>query len=314
VSSSNVTALDAAPGCALSVVVGSIDAARSIRRSIASIEHACRGIDAEIIVVDASTDDSAAIVTASASRARVLSLPRGTLTPVLWSTGLAASRGRVVAFTTAHFEVEEGWARALLRELESGTTGAAGRFALSEHSTPVDWAMFFLRYSAFLGVAERGVQPAHEIPADNAAYRREALARHSASFGAGFWEVDFHRRIRAEGAQLAFVPGAEAVFGPSSSLGELVRQRYAHGCHSGGWRVMYGLQTAWRAAIAAPLVPAVLIGRIARRVFSSPAYRGRFVLALPALFVLAAAWAAGEARGALVRESNELPRTPGAPI
>jgi hypothetical protein len=136
---------------------------------------------------------------------------------------------------------------------------------------------------------------------DNAAYRRDTLERHSASFADGFWEVDFHRRLRREngGTRLEFIPGADAQFGPSSSFAPLARQRFAHGRHWGAWRVEQGVRSAWQVVVAAPLVPLVLGARIARRVLRRPSHRVRFVLSLPVVLALAAAWAAGEAVGAL---------------
>jgi hypothetical protein len=51
--------------------------------------------------------------------------------------------------------------------------------------------------------------------------------------------------------------------------------------------------------LAAPIVPLVLAQRAARRVWPSGRDRGRFVVSLPWFLVLAGAWAAGEAWGAL---------------
>ena len=222
------------------------------------------------------------------------------------------SRGRVVAFTTGHCVVSEGWARALIAGIETGATGVAGSLMLSRESDLADWALFYLRYSAFLGAGERDTELAREIPGDNAAYRRDALERHASSFADGFWEVDFHRRVRLEdeGARLAFVPGAQVQFGPSASLVSLVRQRFAHGCHSGAWRVSSGVRSAWQIAIAAPLVPFVLAARIARRVLPRPTHRARFFIALPVVFAMAAAWAAGEAWGALANTRHATLRKP----
>jgi hypothetical protein len=53
-----------------------------------------------------------------------------------------------------------------------------------------------------------------------------------------------------------------------------------------------------RVLAAAPLVPAVLVVRIARRVWPLRGYRGVFLRALPWLWLFAAAWALGEAAGA----------------
>jgi glycosyltransferase involved in cell wall biosynthesis len=296
-----------AASCELSVVVGSIDSSRSIARCLAGIERACAGIDAEILIVDASTDDTVERVRAVRPDLSVRRLPPGTLTPVLWAAGLGASRGRVVAFTTGHCAVGDDWARALLGGIDRGATGVAGALALSRDSSALDSAIFYLRYSAFQGAGQVETR-AHEIPGDNAAYRRDALDRHRDSFANGFWEVDFHRRIRADGAWLSFVPGAEVAFGPSAPFRSLARQRYLHGCHSGSWRVKQGMRPAWQVVVGAPLVPLVLAVRIGRRVFRRSGEAGRFMRALPALLALSAAWAAGEAWGAMGHSTDTSQR------
>jgi len=290
---------------ALSVVVGSVNARHSIAESLAALQRACDGLDAEVIVVDASNDGTFEAIGAAGSKVCLSRHEPGTLTPRLWSTGLALSSGRVVAFTTAHFLVERSWARALLSGIEAGATGASGFLALAKGTGPVDWAIFYLRYSAFLGRDGADIGAVDEIPGDNAAYRRDALDRHAASFSEGFWEVEFHRLIRPEGARLTFVRGAEAGFRPSASLISFARQRFGHGCHFGAWRVKMRIRRPWQIAAAAPLVPILLTARIARRVLGRRSERGRFLVALPALLVLAAAWAAGEALGALTADPSE---------
>ena len=299
---------------ALTVVVACIDARRTVAACLRSIASACNGLDAEVVVVDASTDGTAEVVRQAGVPVRLMGKQSGTLTPALWAAGLAVARGQVVAFTIGQCRVGAGWAGALLAGLESGATGAGGAITLADEAGPVDWALFYLRYSAFLGAGERGVEQAVEIPGDNAAYRRDALQRHESSFADGFWEVDFHRRLRSEGARLVFVPGAEAHFGPAAALLSLARQRFLHGRHSGSWRVTTGVRSSWQAVAAAPLVPFLLAFRIARRVLPRRADRMRFLSSLPALFLLASAWAAGEAWGAVAAAGPVMIRKPGLAV
>ena len=298
------------PVPALSVVIACTDARRTLGACLSSIAIACEGIDAEVIVVNASGDDTSAVAQNDCS-IQVIGLPVGTLTPRLWAAGLARARGRAVAFTISQCQVGAGWARALLAGLESGATGAGGALLPAESCGPVDLAVFYLRYSAFLGAGERTVEQAAEIPGDNAAYRGDALQRHASSFADGFWEVDFHRRIRAEGARLVFVPGAEARFGPAAPLLSIARQRFSHGRHSGSWRIATGVRSGWQVIAAAPVVPMLLTFRIARRVLARRADRVRFLSAVPALLLLSCAWAAGEAWGAVADAGPVLARTPG---
>ncbi len=281
----------------LSVVVACVDAAGSIERCLSSLRDACVELASEIIVVDSSGDEAVARSASSIANARVLRYPPGTLTPQLWAHGFGVSTGNVVAFTIAQCSVTREWARALTQAIDAGATGAGGGFELDESATVTDAAVFYLRYSAFLTSEGKTIRTTMEIAGDNAAYRREALDRHAASFGGGFWEVEFHRRIRAEGAVLALVPEATARFAGATRLGAMMRHRFAHGQHSGAMRVSAAERRRWQVILAAPLVPGVLLLRIAGRL--RPTDRHRFLRALPAMLLLAGAWATGEAWGAL---------------
>jgi hypothetical protein len=259
----------------LSVIVATRDPAPSLTGCLERLRRSCAGLDAELIVVDGS----------------------GQLVPELWAEGYRRSRGRIVAFTTAQCLVSETWAPALIEAIESGAAGAGGPFALAGGTGPLDWAVFYLRYSAFTPEALGSGRIAGEIAGDNAAYRRDALDRHAATFERGFWEVDFHGRVRKDGGYLAAVPRAVVGYGGSPPLAALVRHRFAHGRHFGAGRAEK-LGKA-RLVLAAPAVPCVLAARAGRRVVRGHADRWRFLAALPWLLLLASAWAAGEAWGAL---------------
>jgi hypothetical protein len=56
--------------------------------------------------------------------------------------------------------------------------------------------------------------------------------------------------------------------------------------------------------VGAPLIPFVLLARVARRVARARGHLLRFVTSLGAFLVLASAWAAGEAIGAFTDEEE----------
>jgi hypothetical protein len=290
---------DSAPR-ALSVIVGSLDAAGTIRECLSALEAACEGIDAEILVADASSDDSARLARASLPAARVLSAPSGTLVPELWGAGLREARGRVVAFTIAQCVVERGWARALLEGISAGAAGVGGRLAVRREASATARATFYLRYSAWLSAPDG---PAHEIAGDNAAYDRESLLSVRESSGP-FWEVEAHARLRAAGRTLAIHRGATAWFNDDTALATMAARRFAHGRHSGSFRVRSGIRARWQMVLGAPLVPLVLLLRVGRRVARAPGHMMGFVSSLGAFLVLATAWAAGEAIGGFTAGSE----------
>lgn len=204
-----------------------------------------------------------------------------------------------MAFTTGHCLVSRAWATALVEAIDQGAGGAGGPLVIAPGTRPLDWAVYYLRYSAFMPRTLGTGRIGGEIAGDNAAYRRGALDRHAATFARGFWEVDFHRLLRADGDWLEAVPAAVAGFGRSFPLLTIVSHRFAHGRQFGAGRVRGGTRAVWQIALAAPLVPFVLAARSALRVFRLGTDRWRFVAAAPWFLLLASAWAAGEAWGAL---------------
>lgn len=283
----------------LSVVIATTDADRSIEACLRHLERSCAALRAELLVVDASSDDTPARVAAWGGPVRLLRMPSGTLTPWLWAEGYRRSGGRVVAFTTGHCLVSPAWARSLREAIEAGAAGAGGPLLLARDSGPLDWAAFYLRYSAFMPEIIGAGPVEGEIAGDNAAYEREALDRHAASFARGFWEIEFHRRLRADGRRITAVPAAVVEFGRSFPMATILRHRFAHARRFGAGRVGDGTRAAWQILAAAPLVPLVLAGRAGSRVFRTARGRWRFIASLPWFLVLASAWAAGEAWGAL---------------
>jgi hypothetical protein len=180
---------------------------------------------------------------------------------------------------------------------------------LADGTGPVDWAVFYLRYARFMPHTLGSGRISGEIAGDNAAYSRSSLDRHSSTFDRGFWEVDFHRLVRADGGWLAAVPAAVVEFSRSLPFWTIFHHRYVHGCSFGGGRVSDGTRAAWQVVLAAPLVPFLLAARAVPRAAGGPGV-WRFLVSLPWFLMLAAAWAAGEAWGALQADPYRHPEVP----
>jgi len=284
----------------VSVIIASVESARSIERCIESVRAALEGKSSEVIVVDASRDTSADIAERDFGHAVVvIRCAPGTLTPELWAIGIRRSTGRVIALTTGHFEVAQAWVENLESALRAGHTGAAGRLDLADATSVTDWAVFYLRYSEFLQEPKEVWRGVPGIPADNAAYDGEAIRQFVMNSDDGFWEVEFHRQLHAAGGSLAVVPGATARYARSFPFPTIARHRFHHGRHAGAWRASRAGRSAAMIVAGTPLVPFALALRAWRRVRPMAGHRGRFVRALPAFLVLASCWAVGEAVGAI---------------
>lgn len=287
--------------CELTVIVGSLDAGAHLPDCLASLESACAGLDAEILVVDGSGAGSVDQLRQRFASARFIAMPSGTLVPALWGRGLRDARGRIVAFTIAQCRVGAGWARSLIEGIQAGASGVGGPLDVLPGTSATGRATFYLRYSAWLGAQDGQVA---EIAGDNAAYDHTALRAVRNDAPESFWEIEAHARFRELGRTLVMHAGATAWFTDDTGLATMAARRFAHGRHSGAFRVRRGIRTRWQMIAGAPLVPLVLLTRVARRVARARGHLVRFVTSLGAFLVLAAAWAAGEAFGAFTAETE----------
>jgi hypothetical protein len=222
------------------------------------------------------------------------------LIPHLWGSGMAKSRGEIIAITTAHFTPAPDWIVALRQAHARWECWAVGgRIDPPRRGGPVSWAIYFLRYSAYLAYRQEQLVP--DVAGDNASYKRVAFKSFPNLLRDGFWELDLHRRLSAEGRAPVFVPGIRVTQRHSFGFWCFLSQRFRHGKQFGrsrGKRWVTVLRLG--AAIAFPVIPALFLSKIVLRVVRSGQHIGRLLSALPALVCFLLAWAAGEACGYLV--------------
>jgi hypothetical protein len=228
-----------------------------------------------------------------------VSAPKGGLIPHLWGLGIAAAGREVVALTTAHFTPAPDWVSVIrAAHLRLASPAVGGAIDPPRGGGLVDWATYFLRYSAYLGY--RHEQVVADLAADNASYERAAILAHPELLTEGFWEQELHARLRREGHCLIFVPTMRVRFRSSFGFVPFLRQRLLHGRTFGRARLRRH-RPAWRAAaiLASPLIPAVLVAKVLLRVARSGRDFAPFLASLPILLAFALAWAVGEAWGYL---------------
>ena len=275
----------------LSIVVAVKDGASNVPALLDALKD--RGGDTEVILCCAGP------VLKLAGRDPLpiqFSFPTETLVPSLWSEGIMRARGTRVALTTGQFVPAADWLQRLRAADLDRWVGVGGAIDIDSASSARNWAIFFLRYSAF--APPLAASETDEIAADNAVYDRAAILEHAGLLHEGFWEPSFHRRFRAAGRRLALDPDLVVVHHGTVSAQNFAFQRYLHGR-------AYGIERAERASfgrnllllMSSPLVAPLLLARIVSRIARRPRYRGRLLKAAPWLVRFTFAWAKGESFG-----------------
>jgi len=283
----------------LSVVLAASGDASALDAALTALSEGCDGVSTELIVVRAEGRPTAGGEQRPVSAAQFVALPGTALVPQLWGAGARLATGTVVAFTTDQMRVCPGWGRSLHQAVTSGSVGAGGPIDLTKRAAPTTAAVYFARFSGFIPGAVPVGAAVHDVAGDNAAYGRAALLQHADLLADGFWEVEFHRRFERDGEVLRMAAAHARFVGPTHFADSLWR-RYQHGREFGRVRVHSHGASRPGILLRAPLVPFVLIGRVARRVYLAQRHRAQLVISLPWLALLCIAWASGEATGAVI--------------
>lgn len=282
----------------LSIVVASKNAQRTIQLCLEALVEQYQSDELEILVIDASTDGSAEI----ARRFKQITLVQAdpaSLVPELWKMGIELTDGRSVAFTTANFIPARNWV-AELRALLQGNHAAIG--GVFEKLTPdkiSQWAIYFVRYAPYLP----SISPrlASQLAADNAVYQRWVFEKYAGLVEDGFWEHPVNLGLKADGHSLFLTPALRVSMGYFSPPGDFFHQRFLHG------RV-FGAERAARASplrrlfyiLTSPLIPLVLLLRVALHVLRNNTQTVKFFFSLPWILFYLLGWSSGELSGYLI--------------
>lgn len=280
----------------VSVIVGSHNARATIEPCLVRLLGQRAGDDVEIVVSDNSTDGTTDIVRRGFPEAKLVLSPPSALIPELWTAGIRQSHGGIVALTTAHCVPAKDWIAAIRAAHETEAAAVGGAIESDEGSALVDWAIYFCRYSQFMLPFLAGFVP--EVAADNASYKRIHLDPCADAWRDGFWEPAVHARLRRAGLTLWLTPSVVVYYRTSYGFRGFVKQRFQHGRQYGRDRSAQ-LSAAARVRYVAlsPLIPAILLARIARQVWRKRRHRWELVLCLPVLVAFVLAWSSGELLG-----------------
>ncbi len=221
--------------------------------------------------------------------------------------GLQQARGELVAFTDADAVTEPRWLDELERALVPGVDGVAGAILNGAPASLLGTADYLLEFSDWL---PRPLLPLRHAATCNLLLRRAVLD--GRGFPEHLWpgEDTVVTFPLGSSGRLAFAPDARARHAGRTGLGSFVRHQAELGAAFASVcaEVDFPYGRLARARYA-PLLPALRLFAVARRVRGNPAAVRQALVVAPALVLGALAWAAGLV-GADLRRSGRGPRPP----
>lgn len=207
--------------------------------------------------------------------------------------GSARAKGEYIVFTEDRCVASSGWLDQLLREHQRGKDIVGGPIEPGDIRGRTGWAVYLCEYAALMLPVNK-----RTLPGNNVSIRRSMLERVDAEFRASAWEADIVARLSQEGARVSVSPEAVLYKAITMTLGTALAQRYHFSRTLAAARAkrMPKLERLAR-ALASPVLPALILLRIATSVFEKKRYRGRFLSSLPHILLLMIAYTAGEVVG-----------------
>lgn len=283
----------------LSIVVAVPEGGPVLSACLEALVAQTSGIAAEILVVDGTEAGSASRWVPPSGCVRFLQLGAGTEVPCLWQAGITASTGKIIALLVDSCVPGPDWVQQVLLAHQADCAVIGGAIDLAPVLGTVDSAIYFCRYSQYM--PPFAATFLDDLPGINCAYKRAALAGLQDELANGFWETFVHRRIRARGERLLCLPEILVHYAGATSGLSFLRMRFHHG-RSFALRCakVLKLQQKILRVLAFPLVPFLMLARIAWRVWGRRRRRKTLLACTPLLLIFLTAWSAGECVGYLL--------------
>jgi glycosyltransferase involved in cell wall biosynthesis len=278
----------------ISVVIASIVGAPFIDDCLASIEKDAKELGAEVIVVACGTEDYARRIEGKFPWVRVVHPSHRETVPELRAIGVEQAKGDIVAIIEEHCLAGSGWLHNVMKGLENPAYVAVGGPVVDHaYERLQDWVVYFCEYNGYLPPWTDG--ESHDLNGANIAYRRQVLLDHKDRLKQGYWEVALHPLLLKEGQKLRALSTMVVYHRGPFPFGYYLRQRYWFSRAFAGARTK-ALPASRRLAylVASPLVPIILLARMATRVWQKHCHVDKFALSLPLLIPALAVYAAGE--------------------
>ena len=295
-------------GVTLSVVIASGAGGDFLFHCLDSLRLQVAAVGAEVIVVDRRGGETVSRLIKEYPFVTIVQsdLDHRPSVPELRMIGIKRVQADIVAIIEEHCIASPNWLETILNSFQKTDVVIGGPILSQDYNRIRDWVVYFSEYHNYLPPWPDGER--YNLNGANIAYRREKLLGHQDVLGSGYWEVVLHPLLAKEGIFRSVSRMGVYHTGPFN-YGYYLVQRYLLSRVWGGMqRKKVGFARRLVYLIVAPIFPFLLLARIAKCVFKSRNYVGKFLASLPLLVPVTVAYVWGEWLGYLFGEGDALER------
>lgn len=280
----------------VTVCVVGICGAKAMARCLAALSEQVDAPEFDVVVV---YDPKLGGVTELAERhARVRFIPSDHRSEpaAMAARCLREATGDIVLLTEDHCRPSRNWVRCLHEAHQTGDGEApaiGGSIEIERGARAASWAFCYVDFFRYAKPLPAG--RVQHVSVCNVAYKRSALEAVADQWRDKLHETALHGALVERFGPLVMCPEAEVTMLRRVRFGDAIRERYAFG----RWFACKRIEQASAAArikwlMLSPLLPLVLMYRMARVAMGRPRLRGPFFRSIVAVKTLACAWSWGE--------------------
>jgi glycosyltransferase involved in cell wall biosynthesis len=285
----------------ISVVIPSYNSRHTISQCLQALDsqRISPAVKFEVIVVDSSSDDSAAIVGSQFPWVTLYKFTERKFPGDARNYGAAHAKGSIIAFTDADCFPNPNWLAQLAQAHNAGRVVVGGSIENANPNNIVGWAQYFCEFSAWF--PQMPSRFAAHIPAGCFSIRRWAFEKYG-PFLCGTLSEDTALcwALVGDGHRPFFDPVIKVAHVHVSGLKRFLLHRLNHGRAFASVRVRqqgFSLARSLFYVAISPLLPFLLFYRTAKRVITARAFLRQFVVASPLVALGMVAWSCGEFMG-----------------
>jgi hypothetical protein len=216
------------------------------------------------------------------------------------------ANSEIIAIIEEHCLAAPNWLEQAISAYAGGEYGVVGGPVVDHaYKRLRDWVVYFCEYNNYLPPWRQGEW--HDVGSANIAYSRAVLLKYRDLLGAGYWEAVLHPRLLADGVKFRAAPEMVVHHRGPFDYGYYLQQRYWFSRAFAGARARtMPLSKRLIYCLASPVVPLLLLARIAKRVGARRCRVSKFVQSIPLLLPVVTIYVAGECVGYMAGAGDAL--------
>jgi len=294
--------VQAEPEPEVSVIVASHRSAGTIRRCLESLENQETAASFEVIVVDSGDDAASDIIREEFPNVILITQPIRSFPGSARNTGIARSRGEILAFIDSDCLAAPDWMEAIRETQRECSALIGGTIDNGNPNSYWGWAIYFVEFHRWM--ANSPAQRVSDLPTCCMCMRREIFDRFGPFREHGYCsDTAFCWKAGAAGVPIWLNPKLKICHINIDSPVAVMEKLFRHGRHFAWMRVHEQQFSGARRllhATGALFLPFVLSARLIRHVvLTARRYRRRCFVALPGITAGLVMWSVGEMLGYL---------------